>query len=166
MRVAFICALFSAFLPAFFSCMKFESYPDTPQVDFARFVSVDTQQTLSGTRVANLSFEINFTDGDGDFGLPISDTTGAFHSDSAHYFNLYTTVLSKKQGVYTPELEYNYRISDEIIPTGQNKTQKGLIAVKYNSLLVFWDSIAIAFYIEDQALHQSNVDTSLVIRLR
>ncbi len=149
-------------LVLFFSCRKIESYPEIPFIEFKSFTLRDTIEPLLEIpgKIGELVF--SFVDGDGDIGLPKSDSTTI---DSV---NLFFTMYEKINGEFIKVDEddlatlINYRIPF-IEMEGQNKTLKGEIQVDFFYIKIFlikYDTIKYEFYIIDRALHKSNVETT------
>jgi len=142
------------------NCKKPQVYPDTPQINFTKFLLKDTIDILDNPiKQGTLAF--SFIDGDGDIGLHPYDTTAPY--DSIYFYNLYLTLYSKENGKFEKvDLPFplRYRIP-YVAKEGQNKTLKGSTEVKliYNYPLQY-DTIYYTFYIYDRALHKSNITTS------
>src|ERR1700741_1772622 len=68
------------------SCLKKETYPDEPVIEFKSFQAYDNYNAL-------LVFK--FTDGDGDIGLKADENLDLTGSDSTYYYNLYKKTYYK-----------------------------------------------------------------------
>lgn len=75
-------------IPAVFlcSCLKKESYPNEPVIEFKSFQPYDAYNAL-------LVFK--FTDGDGDIGLKPGENLTLTGADSTYYYNLYIKTYYK-----------------------------------------------------------------------
>ena len=139
-------------------------YPDEPVVDYKSFsfyISVD--QLGNKTLVGMLSFE--FTDGDGNIGLPpLTENTEPDLPDTVKYnFFLHTFDLQGYEFVEVQESEggfLKYRI-----PTLDKKPLRGTMELDVSYPLILHDTIFYTFYIFDRALNRSNTDTTDVIVL-
>lgn len=147
------------------SCKKIENLPPEPRIEFRSFEIFDTLDILGNfSKGGRLKFY--FEDGDGDLGLkeptlPQSDST-----------NLFLTLYKKEAGNFEPadpnDILYpsDYRIP-YMVRLGQNKILKGTISVTF--IYLFYnpsDTIRYDFYIQDRAMHESNVATTCEIVLR
>lgn len=158
--------LFSGWV-LFFSCRRIESYPVEPSIKFKSFTLRDTIEPLLEIpgKIGELVF--SFVDGDGDIGLPQSDSTT---KDSVNlFFTLYEKIDGEFLKVDEDDLEtpIDYRIPF-IEMEGQNKTLKGEIQVDFFYIKIFlikYDTIKYEFYLVDRALNQSNVETTPEIPL-
>lgn len=149
-------------IPALFflaSCHKIEQISPIPSISFTSFTIFDTTDILGNqSKAGKLSFF--FEDGDGDIGL---NPPVGFQSDST---NLFLTLYRKTDGEMVPAdpddplYPSAYRIP-YMVRLGQNKILRGTINVTL--LYLFYsptDTIKYDFYIEDRALHKSNVDST------
>jgi hypothetical protein len=115
-------------IPVFFileSCLKQENFPDEPVL---RFKSIET-------RPDSAVITLEFTDGDGNFGLEQGDTTGIF-ADCIGRYNLYCEYYEQQEGewIHFPvnpcedpnAVPFYYRVP-YARPTGQIQSQKGEI---------------------------------------
>ena len=148
----------------FTSCLKRESYPVEPHIEYVNFVKYINNAGIEdkGTLI------FSFTDGDGDIGLKTSDTLPPFNESGDYYYNLYIFYKELQHGVLTPielPLPFHTRLP-VITPSGNNKAIKGEMEVKldiFNPLSTF-DTISFDFYLVDRALHVSNtVSTPLIV---
>ena len=114
MFFAFMTVLAGAFL---LSCESDKDFPDEPVINSLEFDSL------------NKALIINFTDGDGDFGIDndAPPFNGYLDPDSTipnpYYYNLWLEYFEKREGdwvlVETPGT-FNYRVP-VLTPAGQNK---------------------------------------------
>jgi len=152
----------------FFSCIKKKSFPTTPVIDYKDFVNYGTDSAY---------FSLNFTDGDGDFGLSADDTIGSYSKNSPYYYNLYMKYMFKNStgnwaAYFNPSplvndtQYYKFRVP-LILQSGQDKSMDGEVRVKLTDLRpsVLHKEIKYVFYIYDKALNKSNVVTSPVFAL-
>ena len=111
-----------------FGCLKIENYPDEPVIAFESFTPNDSGALLT----------IQFTDGDGNFGLSQLDTTGIF-GDCQWKYNLFCEYYEKQHGTWKhialdPCLDVNiipfYYRAPVAEPLGQAKAQKGNISLQ------------------------------------
>jgi len=150
------------FLP---SCMKKETFPDVPEIEFAGWTSVfDTGQFAIRGILA-----ITFKDGNGDIGLNPADTFPPFNKQGDYYYNYVITYYEKQLGAYVKidlDPPFSARIP-VLTPDDPNRAIKGFIAdtLAMNPHPLF-DTIRFELYIYDRALHQSNVVTTPDIILR
>lgn len=141
------------------SCLKKQEFPNEPQI------------TLKSLQiVADTAFLVlGFTDGDGNFGLRQSDTTGVF-AQCINKTNLYCEYYELQNGNWQhiiidacdepndSDVPYHYRIPFAE-PSGQNKVQMGEIEVKIANwyLPSEQDTVRFQIQIADQSLNRSNV---------
>jgi hypothetical protein len=137
------------------SCIKIESLPPEPKIEFRSFDVFDTVDIL-GNHAKGGRLKFYFEDGDGDLGInppegDVSDTN-----------NMFITLYRKKGGIWHPGADNDpLKPSDYRIPymerEGQNKILKGVISVTF--LYLFYtpfDTIRYDFYIVDRASNVSN----------
>lgn len=109
---------------------------------------------------------IGFEDGDGNFGLEQSDTTGVFCPSCPNHHNVFCNYQEWRNGEWTlveldPELgqvPFFYR-APLIAPTGQNKAQRGTITVDLEPryyLSSAWDTLRFSVFIVDRDLQSSD----------
>ena len=112
---------------------------------------------------------IQFTDGDGNFGLEQSDTTGIF-SECINAFNLFAEYYELQHGKWVkieidpcddpapdPDVPYYYKIP-WAKPTGQDQTQQGVIEIALNSWRIEseFDTVKFVVQIVDRDIQPSN----------
>ena len=148
-----------------FSCNKIDPvYPDEPVIDyqgFSLFISIDGlgNKTLMG----QLTFD--FTDGDGNLGLPpLVDTTELNLPDTVKYnFFLQLYDLQDFDFVKIPEDDggfLKYRI-----PYLDKQPLSGIMDLEISYPIIKHDTIYYTFWIYDRDYNKSNVDTTEVIIL-
>lgn len=124
-----------------------------------------TNLTMSTTGDLGL-LSLDFEDGDGNFGLNQTDTTGAFCPTCPFHHNIFCEYEELQNGewvtiVLDPALDqvpFYYR-APRIEPTGQNKTLRGTITVELAPryyLLTEWDTLRFAVHIVDRDLQSSD----------
>lgn len=152
------------------ACKKIVEYPDEPVISFTSVTSADSTDVLDNP-VKRVTLTFHLTDGNGDIGLGITDTTGPYNKDSVYYYNLFLQEYKLENGTFTevpaPDGLRRYRIPD-LTPTGQNKTLIADISVTVEypfsaSNPLPFNEFRYEFYVVDRALNISNRDTSSVI---
>lgn len=146
------------------SCLKNESFPDTP------VISMRAQEFIGDSAY----FAIDFTDGDGDFGLNDGEFEGDDY-DCAKYYNIFMKYYELDNGVWElyeldpcvdPDYVPYYFRAPYAEPTGQNKTQKGFVEVEIGNWAINTgkDTCRFEIYLVDRAQNKSNViySTTLV----
>ena len=158
----FLVILLSAALSG---CIKEESYPIIPEIEFLGFVKVyDTgQYAIRGI------LTISFQDGDGDIGLYDSDTLPPYDKNGQYYYNYVIEYFEKQNGIFVKrELDpsFSARIP-YLTPEGATKAIKGVIVdtLPMDPTPVY-DTVRFRFFIYDRALHASNADSTPPIILR
>lgn len=163
-------ARYFALLLLLISCRKIVDYPDEPVVSFTSVFSKDSSDVLDNP-VKRVTVTFHVTDGNGDIGLEMTDTTGPFNKDSAFYYNLFLQEYKMENGVFTevppPGGIKRYRIPD-LTPTGQNKTLVADISVTIeypysNADPLPFREFRYEFYLVDRSLNISNRDTTSII---
>ena len=146
-------------------CIKEESYPIIPEIEFLSFEKVyDTgQYAIRGI------LTISFQDGDGDIGLNDSDTLPPYDKNGQYYYNYVITYFEKQKGEYKKidlNPPYSYRIP-VLTPLNPDKAIKGMITdtLDLNPKPLF-DTIKLEAFIHDRRLHKSNVITTPEIVLK
>jgi hypothetical protein len=137
-------------------CIKEEQYPLKPAIEFG---SVKALKDVSG-KDSTLFVTISYTDGDGNIGLPSSDTVEPYKYN--YYMNFYQ-YINKKLVEFEPVEEaitFDARIP-VLTPAGKNKNIKGDITrsfqIYFARQLLQSDTIAFEIYIKDRTLFESNV---------
>lgn len=140
-------------------CLKRESLPDIPNLVSHRFEIAPDSAVLY----------LDFTDGNGDFGLEEGDTSGVF-SECLRKYNLYAEYYEMQDGEWTlieidpcdggptdNDNPFYYRIP-WAKPTGQNQTQEGEIKIAMNDwfLASDYDTIKFTVKIVDRSMNESN----------
>lgn len=139
-------------------------YPDEPVVDyqgFSLFIMEDQLGNLSLT--GRIRFD--FTDGDGNVGLPpLPENTEPTLPDSVKYnFFLQLYDLQGYEYVKIPESEggvLKYRI-----PELDKQPTSGTMELDISYPIIIHDTIFYTFFIMDRAYNRSNTDTTEVVVL-
>lgn len=153
------------------SCQRFEEFPDIPEIKYNSFLlesDLETGVTTRGVLV------IDYTDGDGNIGLPSWDTAPPFNYGSKYYYNMIIDYFEMKNGEWEEvflvtwnvdkqefdTLTFNARIP-VLTPINGNLAIKGFIQdtlFLYNPLSEkLYDTIKFSTYIIDRDLNESNV---------
>lgn len=158
-------ALFTA-ITIFSSCIKEESYPIIPEIEYQGLERIfyDTSE-IATTGILAFSFQ----DGDGDLGLNPRDTFPPYNRNGEYYYNLVIRYYEKHDSGYVEKVlnpPYSARFP-VLNPDYPDKPIKGLI-VDTLSLdpSPDFDTVRFEFFIYDRALHKSNVVTTPDIVLR
>lgn len=146
------------------SCIKVDTLPAKPNIEYTSFEIIDTLDILGNTSKGGILL-FRFEDGDGDLGLapPVGvqqDTTNLF---LVLYRKINGTML-RINDKFDPLLPYSsYRIPF-MERLGQNQILRGTIAVSfiYQSYSP-GDTIKYEFYIKDRAENYSNVEETAEI---
>ncbi len=170
------------------SCEKPKSYSPIPVISVKGYTLIDTDQIIEKdtNRVRLLTLTFNFVDGDGNISdakdrpLAVLPNDTSKKEDTTTYSKIYLKFFEKKQGIYFP-------VSDSVFKTppvypipygnamsreGQNKTQKGEMAILYPfyslppDYKMPFDTLRIDLYIEDLAYEKSNVISFTDIALK
>lgn len=151
--------LFLAILAAgaFLSACEHES--DFPPEPVINSLSFDT---------SNYSMVVEFTDGDGDFGIPENDPAYNYYLDedstqlNPYYYNLWVDYYEKREGEWvlvTPPSSFSWRVP-VLTPAGQNKQLEVKITndMSFDLPLLTAQSDTIKFRVVliDRAKNQSN----------
>lgn len=141
-------------------CLKREELPDEPRLLSQRFEIYSDSALLF----------LNFTDGDGNFGLEEGDSTGVF-AECLRKYNLYAEYYEMQDGEWRlieidpcdggpndGDMPFYYRVP-WAKPTGQNQTQEGEIKIKMDTwyLPSDYDTIKFVIKIVDRNMKESNV---------
>ncbi|MEY3397519.1 MAG: hypothetical protein RL220_113 [Bacteroidota bacterium] len=153
--------IFIVTLASLSSCLKKEEYPPEPVITFNR---LETYQGDSARLI------LDFTDGDGNFGLSDADTLAPnFCGDCPYHMNLHIDYFELQNGQWVeviPALPFDVRVPF-LEPTGQDKSQKGKINVLMLDyyLTSSYDTCKFAVQAFDRALNASNVvETSVFLK--
>ncbi len=149
----------------FFSCIKIQTLPPEPRIEYTSFKVFDTVDLL-GNVVKGGELKFYFEDGDGDLGYlqPENDE----EADSANlFFTLYriNNGIESLAPVNDPLDPSDYRIP-YMERLGQNKILKGTVAI--NFIYYFFskeDTIRYDFFVKDRAGNASNTASTSVIPL-
>lgn len=143
-----------------FGCNRENEFPDEPVITNIDF------------NVADTLLVIEFTDGDGDFGLDADDPDFPFYVDSPevnpYYTNLWIDYYEKIKGEWVlvvpeNELGFNFRVP-VLTPSGQNKQLEVIITnamegeVPY--LFAESDTFRLDVRIVDRSLNISNTEST------
>jgi len=147
------------------SCIKIQTLPPEPYIEFVSFAVFDTVDILGNTSKGG-RLKFYFEDGDGDLGLPPPSSQQTYDT-----VNLFFTLYRKTDGVMAPAPDNDpLKPSGYRIPymerLGQNKILKGYISVTF--LYLFYsedDIIKYNFYIKDRAGNVSNTASTSEISL-
>jgi hypothetical protein len=156
--------LFSALL-LMISCNDIDPvYPDEPVVDyqgFGLFITVDGLG--NNTLVGQLTFD--FTDGDGNIGLPpLVDTTDLNVPDTVK-FNFFLQLYDLQNYEYVPIPEEDGGILKYRIPYLNKQPLTGTMDLEIFYPIIIYDTIFYTFYIFDRDFNRSNIDSTDVIVL-
>ena len=155
------------------SCLKPESFPKEPAIEFVGFEALGDSGKLT----------ISFTDGDGDIGLTQSQLSPPFDTSSYFYYNLYIHYYEKMNGQWVratadpggnnfptaDSITFAYRL-ENITPSGQNTALRGDIEVilepfYFNTNSNHNDSLKYEILLIDRSTSISNlVETPLIVR--
>ena len=138
-------------------CLKGEEYPPQPVLTFKSMI----------TRPDSAIIVMEFTDGDGNFGLNQGDTAGSFDNCLRQY-NLYCEYYELQSGEWVqfaidpcadPEaVPFYYRVPF-VEPTGQIKAQKGEVRIVITPFYYFpgeFDTCRFEVSAVDRGLNVSN----------
>jgi len=153
------------------SCLKLETYPNEPEIEYLDFISDGNTATIS----------FSFTDGDGNIGLSQNQLDAPFDTSSYFYYNLYINYFEMMDGSWVrgtadplgnnfptaDSITFAYRL-ENITPIGQNKALKGEIEITmepyyFNSYSNHNDSIRYEIILIDRSLNISNIIQSPLI---
>ena len=147
------------------SCNEIDPvYPDEPVVDYQGFgLFISTDALGNKTLIGQLTFD--FTDGDGNIGLPpLVDTTELNVPDTVKYnFFLHLYDLQGYDWVQIPDEDggiLKYRI-----PYLDKQPLSGTMDLEIYYPIIKYDTIFYTFYIYDRDFNRSNIDTTDVIIL-
>jgi hypothetical protein len=144
------------------ACLKKKDLPDVPVITSQSFEIAGDSAIL----------RLNFSDGDGNFGLEDGDTTGVFSPCLRRKFNLYAEYYELQNGQWVHEyIDPCDEVSDDdvpfynrvpwIKPTGQNQAQEGEIKIVMQDwyLISEFDTIKFEVKIVDRDMQESNTVT-------
>ena len=153
------------------SCLKPESYPNEPILEYLSFESLSDSGKLT----------FSFTDGDGNIGLDQNQLSAPFNPGSFYYYNCYINYYEMMDGEwvratsdplgnnsqFADTITYSYRIGN-MTPVGQNKALKGEIEIilepfYFNPISNHSDSIKYSILLIDRSLNHSNLIFSSTI---
>lgn len=143
-------------------CLKDNEIPPVPAVSFNSIENFGD----------SINVIVNFTDGDGNFGLEQADTTGVF-ADCLRYYNFYCIYQEKQNGVWVdngnaPPGQLDPCINEEAAPfyyrvpwakpTGQDPSQSGTIKLKMTTYYLpsAFDTCRFKIKLVDRDIQESN----------
>lgn len=137
------------------SCLKKESFPNEPAIEFKDFKKIANSTGVDNKGILKFSF----TDGDGDLGLDDADTFYPYNFSGPNYYNLIVERYEKINGIMVKDTFPTKARIPVIKPSGQNKSVKGDLEIEifFNNPLSTYDTIQLETYILDRALHKSNI---------
>ena len=151
-----ILIIFAVFIIS--SCEKPKIHTDIPVLSFKSIRITDSTDVL-GNEEKKIILTILIEDGDGDIGLPETDTLPGFsqYDNKNLFINLYQKIDGEFQKVELV-LPHNYR-TPYLEPQGQFELLRADIEVSigYSNLFFDYDTIKYDFYIYDRALNKSNI---------
>jgi len=160
----FATLLFSVLL-LMISCNEIDPvYPDEPVVDYQGFgLFITTDPLGNNTLVGQLTFD--FTDGDGNLGLPpLIDTTDLNLPDTVK-FNFFLQLYDLQNYEYVQIPEEDGGILKYRIPYLDKQPLSGTMDLKISYPIIIYDTIFYTFYIYDRDFNRSNIDSTDVIVL-
>lgn len=156
--------LFSTLL-LMISCNEIDPvYPDEPVVDYQGFgLFIITDALGNKTLMGQLSFD--FTDGDGNIGLPpLVDTTDLNLPDTIK-FNFFLQLHDLQGYDYVEVPEEDGGVLKYRIPYLDKQPLSGTLDLEISYPVIDYDTIFYTFYIYDRDFNRSNTDTTDVIVL-
>ena len=160
----FASILFSGLL-LMISCDEIDPvYSDIPVVDYQGFgLFISTDALGNNTLIGQLTFD--FTDGDGNIGLPpLIDTTDLNMPDSVK-FNFYLQLYDLEGYEFVKIPEEDGGILKYRIPFLNKQPLIGTMDLKISYPVIKYDTIFYTFYINDRDFNWSNIDTTDIIVL-
>ena len=143
-----------------YSCVKKPTYPSEPVIAYKNFLRYGNPSDPDSVELV-----VSFTDNEGDIGLDQSDTNGIFKNGNFFmvYFYWDTTGVDHWMPYdsipWTPQMDtlnFFYRVPPALSPGEKSQPMKGLIYVKQNPFINFFDKIKYEVYMYDNAKHISN----------
>ena len=156
--------MFSALL-LMISCNEVDPvYPDEPVVDYQGFgLYITTDPLGNNTLVGQLSFD--FTDGDGNLGLPpLIDTTDLNLPDTVK-FNFFLQLYDLQDFEFVEIPEEDGGILKYRIPYLDKQPLTGTMDLEISYPVILYDTIFYTFYIYDRDYNRSNTDSTEIIVL-
>jgi hypothetical protein len=160
------------------SCQRFEDFSDIPEIKYSGFLLESEAETGITTRGVLV---IDYTDGDGNIGLPAWDTMPPFNYGSKYYYNMIINYYEMKNGEWEEVFLVTWNVDNQefdtltfnariplLTPVTGNQAIKGFIQdtlFLYNPLSEnAYDTIKFSTYIIDRDLNESNiVETPAII---
>lgn len=141
-----------------------ETYPDEPLVDYQSFAIYISEDAL-GNQVVTGRLSFDFTDGDGNLGLPaLEDNTNPNLPDSVKY-NFYLQLYDLQGYDFVKIPESKGGILKYRIPLLLKQPTKGTMDLDISYPIIEYDTIFYTFYIVDRSFNRSNTDSTDVIVL-
>lgn len=163
MKAIFV-AILLLLLPVI-SCNQLDPvYPDEPVIDyqgFGLFIAVD--QLGNKNLVGQLSFD--FTDGDGNIGLPPLEDTLQLNLPDTVKYNFFLQLYDLQGFEYVQIPDEDGGILKYRIPYLDTQPLKGTLDLEITYPVIKYDTIFYTFYIYDRDFNRSNTDTTDVIVL-
>jgi hypothetical protein len=139
-------------------------YPDEPVIDyqgFGLYISVDGL----GNRILVGQLTFDFTDGDGNLGLPeLIDSTNLDLPDTVKY-NFFLQLYDLQGYDYVKVPEEDGGVLKYRIPYLDKQPLSGTMDLQISYPLIKYDTIYYTFYVYDRDFNRSNTDTTDVIVL-
>lgn len=143
-------------------CPEIQTLPDTPKIEFESFTLSEKTDDL-GNEILLGELVFLFEDGDGDIGMPESDSIAPNDSSQYNLFlKLYKKINMQYIEVGRDELgaPLFYRIPYIEPREGQNKTLQGNIKIDFEYPTLDYDTIRYDFYMYDRARNKSNTEST------
>jgi hypothetical protein len=158
-------AIISLAILAISSCNQIDPvYPDEPVIDyqgFGLYIAVD--QLGNKNLMGQLTFD--FTDGDGNLGLPpLVDTSDLSLPDTIK-FNFFLQLYDLQDFEYVQIPDEEGGVLKYRIPYLDKQPLKGTMDLEISYPVIKYDTIFYTFYIYDRDFNRSNTDTTDVIVL-
>lgn len=163
MKIKFKHAIFPLVAIILSGCFVQPSYSPTPLIDFRQIIVSDTTDTL-GNKLPFLSLFFKILDGDGNFGL----TENQYILDGYDTIenNFYIKMYYYSDGEII-EFPSELLLLDGRIPwtkpVGLNEYYKATVIYNLPLSFSFTDSIKFSFYVIDNELNESNVQSTMWI---
>lgn len=141
-----------------------DNYPDEPIVDYQGYGMYVSEDEL-GNKVLVSRISFDFTDGDGDLGLPpLEENSNPLLPDSLKY-NFYLQLYDLQGYEFVEIPESNGGLLKYRIPPLLKEPTKGTMDLDISYPLIQYDTIFYTFYILDRSFNRSNTDTTDVMVL-
>ena len=164
-RIGFVIG-FLVFLTSIICCERNNDVSPVPKIQYKSFFLKDTVDALGNTvKLGILTFD--FTDGDGDIGLPEPSENDPPELQHNLFLNGYYT-NSESEIVAMPQTDPNsalkFRIpdfSDQVL----GEPYEGTIRVEASFFEIAYPAILYEFYVTDRAGNSSNIETTETIQI-